>query len=212
MPHTQTSWPFTSWPRLQSPLTTSPKERQRCGRRNRIICSASTLNDDGMAACGFSRNILDTKNAKFIFRSFTWLNQANENNNFWKDCEKRYSSIKLLKDTFEWMNEFEWNWTFNALKPQKALFQCQIMYVFLAHSGLFVQLSRHLAMDCLIKLPLCPYLTWKLSKLSRFASCAFCAPWPGLCTFYGMRWTSWPLSFWTMFCAKHCIAFPICSI
>ena len=32
-----------------------------------------------------------------------------QENSFWKDCEKRYSSIKLLKDAFEWMklNEIE---------------------------------------------------------------------------------------------------------
>ena len=26
---------------------------------------------------------------------------AEQENNFWKDCEKRYSFIKLLKDTFK---------------------------------------------------------------------------------------------------------------
>ena len=26
---------------------------------------------------------------------------AEQENNFWKDCEKSYPSIKLLKDTFE---------------------------------------------------------------------------------------------------------------
>ena len=29
---------------------------------------------------------------------------AEQENNFLKDCEKRYSSIKLMKDAFEWMN------------------------------------------------------------------------------------------------------------
>ena len=29
---------------------------------------------------------------------------AEQENNFWKDCEKRHFSIKLLKDTFERVN------------------------------------------------------------------------------------------------------------
>ena len=34
---------------------------------------------------------------------------AEQENNFWKDCESRHSSISVLKDTFEWMklNEIE---------------------------------------------------------------------------------------------------------
>ena len=29
---------------------------------------------------------------------------AEEENHFWTDCEKRYFSVKLSKDTFEWVN------------------------------------------------------------------------------------------------------------
>ena len=67
------------------------------------------LNDDGMAACGFigicmtgkvqgslSEGLRDsTKPIRMI---------AEQQNNFWKNCEKGYSSIKLLKDTFKLMN------------------------------------------------------------------------------------------------------------
>ena len=59
------------------------------------------LNDDDMAACGLTRKVLcslsgvsrdSTKQTKMI---------AQQENNFWKDCEKCYPSIKLLKDTFK---------------------------------------------------------------------------------------------------------------
>ena len=83
------------------------RKRVRRRKRNRLIGRTSTLNDNGMAACGFlgiyiPQNVLGSlprvsrdsaKPTKMI---------AEQENNFWKDCEKRYSSIKVLKDkTFE---------------------------------------------------------------------------------------------------------------
>ena len=75
-------------------------------RRNRLIGRASMLSNDGMAICGFlgifvAQKVLgslsdvsrdSTKRMKII---------PKQENNFWKDCKKRYSPIKLLKDNFE---------------------------------------------------------------------------------------------------------------
>ena len=58
--------------------------------------STSMLNDDVMAACGFSE-IFMTRKVQGSPMKMT----AEQENNFWKDCGKRYSSIKLLKDIFE---------------------------------------------------------------------------------------------------------------
>ena len=80
------------------------KTRER-GRRNRLIGLTSMLNYDGMTACGFlgifmTQKVLGllpevsrdpTKPARMI---------AEQENDFWKDCEKCYSSIQLLKDIF----------------------------------------------------------------------------------------------------------------
>ena len=82
------------------------RARRRCGRQNGLIGQTSMLyDDDCMAVCGCS-GIHDTKSVGFTFRSFMWLNQSNTNdriagNNFWEDFEKRYSSLKLLKDTLK---------------------------------------------------------------------------------------------------------------
>ena len=82
------------------------RECRRCGRRSRLIGQTSVLyDDDCMAACG-CLGIYDMKSAGFTFRSFMRLIQANkmiaqQENDFWEDCKKRYSSIKLLKHTFE---------------------------------------------------------------------------------------------------------------
>ena len=67
------------------------------------------LNDDAIAVYGFleifiTRKVLgslsevsrdSTKPTKMI---------AKQENNFWKDCKKRLTSIKLLRDSFELMN------------------------------------------------------------------------------------------------------------
>ena len=69
-----------------------------------MVCT-SMLNDDGMAACGLgifmTRKVLDSLSD--VLRDSTKSTQkiAEQKNNFWKDCEKRYSSVKLLKGTFE---------------------------------------------------------------------------------------------------------------
>ena len=65
------------------------------------IGRTSVLNDDGKAASGFlgifmTQKVLDsrdsTKPTKMI---------AEPENNCWKECKIRYSSINLLKDTLE---------------------------------------------------------------------------------------------------------------
>ena len=64
---------------------------------------------------------------------------AEQENKFWKDCEKGYSSIQLMKKTFEWinLNEIEHSKHFQNIECQKyakvylhvhILFQCQIIY------------------------------------------------------------------------------------
>ena len=64
------------------------------------------MNDDGMAACGFL-GILMTQKVLGLFWGVSRYSTkppkmiAEQENNFSKNCEKHYSSIKLLKDTFE---------------------------------------------------------------------------------------------------------------
>ena len=63
------------------------------------------LNNDDRVACGF----IGIKCARFTYRSSrdpvkpTKRIPARENKS-WKDCEKRYFSTKLLKNTFDSMN------------------------------------------------------------------------------------------------------------
>ena len=62
----------------------------------------SMLNNDGMVACGF----LGIKCARFTYGSTRdsvkpTKRIAVRENKFWKDCEKRYFSTKLLKNTFD---------------------------------------------------------------------------------------------------------------
>ena len=52
------------------------------------------LNDEGMAACGFLEIFMTRKVPGSL------LDVSREKWS-WKDCEERYSPIKLLKDTFE---------------------------------------------------------------------------------------------------------------
>ena len=66
------------------------------------IDHTSILNNDGMVACGF----LGIKRARFTYRNSRDLVKltkriAVRENKFWKDCEKRYFSTKLLKNTFD---------------------------------------------------------------------------------------------------------------
>ena len=66
------------------------------------IDRTSILNNDGMVACGF----LGIKCARFTYRSLRdsvkpTKRIAVRENKFWKDCEKRYFSVK---NTFDWMN------------------------------------------------------------------------------------------------------------
>ena len=78
-------------------------------RRNGLVVRTSILNDHGMAVSGFSGIFMTPK----VLSSLSKVSSdsstpskmiAEQENNFWKECEKRYSSIKLLKDTFAWMN------------------------------------------------------------------------------------------------------------
>ena len=62
----------------------------------------SILNNDGMVACGF----LGIKCARFTYRSSCdsvkpMKRIAVRENKFWKDCEQRYFSTKLLRNTFD---------------------------------------------------------------------------------------------------------------
>ena len=66
------------------------------------IDRTSILNNDGMVACDF----LGIKCVRFTYRSSRdpvkpTKRIAVRENKFWKDCEKRYFSTKLLKNTFE---------------------------------------------------------------------------------------------------------------
>ena len=66
------------------------------------IDRTSTLNNDGMVACGF----FGIKCARFTYRSSRDSVKpmkmiAVRKNKFWKDCGKRYFSTKLLKNTFD---------------------------------------------------------------------------------------------------------------
>ena len=66
------------------------------------IDRTSILNNNGMVACGF----LGIKCARFTYRSSRdsvkpTKKIAVSGNKFWKDCEKRYFSTKLLKNTFD---------------------------------------------------------------------------------------------------------------
>ena len=66
------------------------------------IDRTSILNNDGMVACGFLR----IKCARFTNRSSRdsvkpTKRIAVRENKFWKNCEKRYLSTKLLKNTFD---------------------------------------------------------------------------------------------------------------
>ena len=64
------------------------------------IDRTSILNNDGMVACGF----LGIRCARFTYRSSRdsvkpTKRIAVREHKFWKDCEKRYFSTKLLKST-----------------------------------------------------------------------------------------------------------------
>ena len=77
------------------------REPRRRGRRNGLICHTSMSNDDGMPTCGFigifmTRKVLGSlsevssdsiKSMKMI----TKQENNHNNDNFWKDCEKRIS-------------------------------------------------------------------------------------------------------------------------
>ena len=81
--------------------------RQGAGRQNGLTGTGrnSVFNNDGMDACGFS-GIFMTRKLLGLLSEFSRDSTkpmkiiAKQENKFWKDCEKRYSSIKLL-DTFE---------------------------------------------------------------------------------------------------------------
>ena len=64
------------------------------------------LNDDGMAAFGLLGIFLTQKvpgSLSVVSRDSSEPTKmiAEQESNFWKVCEKCYSSIKLLKDSFE---------------------------------------------------------------------------------------------------------------
>ena len=66
----------------------------------------SVFNDDGMAVCGFLGIFMTLKVlgslSKFSDGSIKPMKMISEQeNNFWKDFEKGYSSMKLLKDIFD---------------------------------------------------------------------------------------------------------------
>ena len=83
-----------------------PESTEIVGVEAWLIGFTSVLNDDNVAACDFlgismTRKVLgslsevsrdSTKPMKMI---------AEQENNFWKDWKTLYSSVNLLKDTFE---------------------------------------------------------------------------------------------------------------
>ena len=64
------------------------------------------LDDDSMAVCGFFLTRKAPRSLSQISRESTKSTKmmAEHENNVWNNCEKRYSYIKLLKNTFEWTN------------------------------------------------------------------------------------------------------------
>ena len=68
----------------------------------------SMLNDVCMAACGLlgifmTRKVLGSRSEYSREGTKPMKMIEEQETNFWKDCQKRYSSIKMLKDTFELM-------------------------------------------------------------------------------------------------------------
>ena len=69
-----------------------------------LICLASILNDDGMVVCVFLGIFMTQKMLSSLVPCYSIKPRkmiAEQENNSWKDSEKRYSSPKLLKETFE---------------------------------------------------------------------------------------------------------------
>ena len=87
-------------------LSVKTRERLRHRRRNKLVCLTTILKNNVMAACGslgifMTRKVLgsllkvsrdSTKSRKI---------KAEQKSNFWTNCEKNYSSIKLFQDTYE---------------------------------------------------------------------------------------------------------------
>ena len=101
------------------------------------IDRTSILNNDGMVACGF----LGIKCERFTHRSSSdsvkpTKRIAVRENKFWKDCEKRYFSTKLLRNTFDWMN-------LNEIEHSKRYKTLNTKVLLRAHSRLkYDQLAR----------------------------------------------------------------------
>ena len=82
------------------------RRAEGAGGKNGLIGRISILNDDGIAACGLlgiftTGKVLGSRSQVSCHSTKSTQMIAEQENNFWKDCEKHYSSIKLLKDTFE---------------------------------------------------------------------------------------------------------------
>ena len=59
------------------------------------------LNDDGMAACGFSGTFMTQKVQKFCVTQTSQRKRCRagkEQEKFWKYCKKRYSSDKVIEE------------------------------------------------------------------------------------------------------------------
>ena len=77
-----------------------------CSRKRANWPYMSMLNDDNVAVRGFlgicmTRKVLGSLSEVLRYSPKPTKMITEQENNFWKDCEKRYSPIKLLKDTFE---------------------------------------------------------------------------------------------------------------
>ena len=151
-------------------------------KRANLIGQTSVLYDnDCIAACG-CWGIHGRKNARFTVRSFMWLNQANKN-----DCiagkqflERLWKTLFLYKviEGHLWMNEFEWNWTFKALKHQTPKFISIYSVLVLYH--VCIKPIRSSVLNCLVTLHLalwnCPVRSCNI-EVRPISPFVLCAPW-----------------------------------
>ena len=82
------------------------REYQTCGMRSGLIGRTLMLSDDGMAASSFleifmTRKVPGSLSEVPCHSAKPTKMVAEQENNRRKNCEKRFSFIKLLKDTFK---------------------------------------------------------------------------------------------------------------
>ena len=102
---------------------------------------------------------------------------SRQENNFWKDCEKIFPSMKLLKDTFELIDLNEINHSKRTAKNTKIYLY---IFCFSAKSSTFSSPFRLVSLTATSPYSGLPYKTTprarstlKYGQLARFASRAF---------------------------------------